>query len=108
MRRLTMGQIRIWPLVETAQAIQRSDRMAAASPRIAYMCAGTSRQGDIARALRFKWTPENTATLYGRSKVLVDVRGAGVANPMSGLISISGSSQEKGMLARQAGERAAG
>jgi citrate lyase subunit beta/citryl-CoA lyase len=101
MRTLTLGQVRIWPLVETAQAVQRADRIAAASPRIAYMGAGTSRQGDIARALRFKWTEENTETLYIRSKVLVDVRAAGVPNPISGLISIIDSTKEMEMLARQ-------
>ena len=68
------------------------------------MGAGTSRQGDIARALRFKWTPENTETLYVRSKVLVDVRAAGVPNPMSGLISIIDSTKEMEMLARQSRE----
>jgi citrate lyase subunit beta/citryl-CoA lyase len=100
-RGMEHGTVRIWPLVETASAIQRADKVASASDRVAYMGAGTSRQGDIARAIRFQWSPENTETLFIRSKVLVDVRAAGVPNPVSGLVSIIDSTKEMEMLARQ-------
>ena len=86
-RGMPRGQVRIWPLVETASAVQRADRIAGASERVAYMGGGTSRQGDIARALGFQWSAEGLETLYLRSKVLVDVRAAGVPNPVSGLVS---------------------
>ena len=72
-RAMPRGQVRIWPLVETAAAVQRSDRIARASARVAFMGGGTSRQGDIARALGFRWSAEGLETLYLRSKVLVDV-----------------------------------
>jgi citrate lyase subunit beta/citryl-CoA lyase len=85
-RGVPRGQVRIWPLVETANAVQRSDRIARASTRVAYMGGGTSQQGDLARALRFQWTQEGLETFYVRSKVLVDVRAAEVPNPMSGLV----------------------
>jgi len=101
MRGIEHGTVRIWPLVETASAIQRADKVASASDRVAYMGAGTSRQGDIARAIRFEWSPENNETLFIRSKVLVDVRAAGVPNPISGLVSIIDSTKEMEMLARQ-------
>ena len=100
-RGLLRGSVRIWPLIETASAIQRSDRIARSSSRIAYMGAGTSRQGDIARALGFRWTPENTETLYVRSKVLVDVRAAGIPNPISGLISSVDNTDDLRLLAEQ-------
>jgi citrate lyase subunit beta / citryl-CoA lyase len=86
-RGMPRGQVRIWPLVETAAAVQRSDRIARASGRVAFMGGGTSRQGDIARALGFRWSAEGLETLFLRSKVLVDVRAAGVPNPISGLVS---------------------
>jgi citrate lyase subunit beta / citryl-CoA lyase len=100
-RGLRRGHVRIWPLVETAEAVQRADRIASASPRVAYMGGGTSRQGDIARALGFRWTPEGLETLFVRSKVLVDVRAAGVPNPISGLVSNLADPSDLETFARQ-------
>ena len=76
---------RIMPLVETASAVRRAFELATASDRVAYMGGATSRQGDLARSIGYEWTPEGTETLYLRQKVLIDVRAAGVANPLSGL-----------------------
>ncbi|WP_419849623.1 HpcH/HpaI aldolase/citrate lyase family protein [Candidatus Poriferisocius sp.] len=76
---------RIMPLVETASAVQRAYELATASDRVAYMGGATSRQGDLARSIGYEWTPEGTETLYLRQKVLIDVRSAGVPNPLSGL-----------------------
>ena len=59
--------------------------IARASARVAYMGGATSRAGDLTRSLGYRWTPEGKETLFLRSKVLVDVRAAGVANPLSGL-----------------------
>jgi citrate lyase subunit beta/citryl-CoA lyase len=100
-RGLARGHVRIWPLVETAPAVQRADRIASASERVAYMGGGTSRQGDIARALGFRWTPEGLETLFVRSKVLVDVRAAGVPNPISGLVSNLADPSDLETFARQ-------
>lgn len=100
-RGMPRGEVRIWPLVETAAAVQRSDRIARASARVAYMGGGTSRQGDIARALGFRWSAEGFETLYLRSKVLVDVRAAGVPNPISGLVSSLDGNEDLETFARQ-------
>jgi citrate lyase subunit beta/citryl-CoA lyase len=100
-RGLPRGKVRIWPLVETATAVQRADRIARASDRVAYMGGGTSRQGDIARALGFQWSAEGQETLFVRSKVLVDVRAAGVPNPVSGLVSSLDASADLETFARQ-------
>jgi citrate lyase subunit beta/citryl-CoA lyase len=100
-RGMPRGQVRIWPLVETAAAVQRADRIAAASDRVAYMGGGTSRQGDIARALGFQWSAEGLETLFMRSKVLVDVRAAGVRNPVSGLVSTLDGGADLETFARQ-------
>ena len=40
--------------------------------------------GDTARSIGFEWTPQGLETLYLKSKVLIDVRAAGVPYPMSG------------------------
>ena len=100
-RGMPRGQVRIWPLVETAAAVQRADRIARASARVAFMGGGTSRQGDIARALGFRWSAEGLETLFLRSKVLVDVRAAGVPNPISGLVSSLDGTADLETFARQ-------
>ena len=76
---------RIMPLVETASAVRLAYELATASDRVAYMGGATGRHGDLGRSIGFQWTPEGTETLYLRQKVLIDVRSAGVPNPLSGL-----------------------
>ena len=78
-------EARIMPLVETASAVRLAYELATASPRVAYMGGATGRHGDLGRSVGFHWTPEGTETLYLRQKVLIDVRSAGVPNPLSGL-----------------------
>lgn len=82
---LAPGRIRIMPLVESANAVRQAYEIASASPRVAYMGGATSRGGDLARSLGYRFTDAGLETLFLRSKVLVDVRAAGVANPISGL-----------------------
>ncbi|MCY3636535.1 MAG: CoA ester lyase [bacterium] len=78
-------QVLIMPLVETASAVRQAYELATASDRVAYMGGATGRHGDLGRSVGFQWTPEGTETLYLRQKVLIDVRSAGVPNPLSGL-----------------------
>ena len=73
------------PLVETAHAVRSAYEIATASSRVAYFGAGVSRNGDIARAIGYQWTPEGLETLYLRSKVLIDARAAGIVNPITGI-----------------------
>ncbi|HWL42716.1 MAG TPA: CoA ester lyase [Ilumatobacter sp.] len=73
------------PLMETPSAIREAYEIAVCSPRIAYMGAGISKRGDIARTMGFRWTPGGLETLFFRSKVLLDMRAAGVPNPLSGM-----------------------
>lgn len=84
-RGLLEGRIRIDPLMETPEAIRTAHAIATATPRIAYMGAGISKRGDIARTIGYRWSEEGLETLYFRSKVLLDVRAAGVPNPLSGM-----------------------
>lgn len=82
---LPVGRTRIMPLVESANAVRTAYEIASASPRVAYMGGATSRGGDLARSLGYRFTDAGLETLFLRSKVLVDVRAAGVPNPISGL-----------------------
>jgi citrate lyase subunit beta / citryl-CoA lyase len=76
----------VWPLLESARAVQNSARIASASDRVAYLGGGTSNGGDLAADLGFTWTADGFETLYLRSKVLLDARAAGVPYPMTGVV----------------------
>ena len=82
---VTVGSTIIWPMLETANALRTAYEIASSSPRIAYMGGATSRGGDLARSVGYRFTPEGTETLYLRSKALIDMRSADVANPVSGM-----------------------
>jgi citrate lyase subunit beta/citryl-CoA lyase len=84
-RGIEPGSIVIVPLVETAFAARFSYEIAVSSRRVEYMGAGTSRQGDIARAIGYRWSAEGTETLALRSWVLLSVRAAGLRFPLTGL-----------------------
>ena len=78
------GHVLIDPGLETAQGIRLSSEIASSSKRIAHMGASGGKGGDTARSIGFEWTPEGMETLFFRSKVLLDVRAAGVLYPLSG------------------------
>jgi citrate lyase subunit beta/citryl-CoA lyase len=80
-----VGGTIIVPLLETANALRTAYEIACSSPRIAYMGGATSRGGDLARSVGFRFTPQGDETLYLRSKALIDVRAANIENPISGL-----------------------
>jgi citrate lyase subunit beta / citryl-CoA lyase len=84
-RGLEHGRVRIWPLIESAAAVQRSRKLARASTRIAFMGGGAAEGGDLARSVGFRWTASMQETHPLRAKVLLDARAAGVPNPMSGI-----------------------
>jgi citrate lyase subunit beta/citryl-CoA lyase len=83
-RGLEPGGILIDPLLETAQGLRQAYEVAAASARVAHMGAITGKDGDIARAVGFGWTDQGYEALYILSKVLLDVRAAGVPFPLGG------------------------
>ena len=81
---LEEGRIFIDPALETADGVRQSYEIATASPRVAHMGAAGGKGGDTSRSIGFQWTPEGLESLFIRSKVLVDVRAAGVKFPMTG------------------------
>ena len=81
---MEVGKVFIDPALETAEGIRRAYEIAMSSPRVAHLGASGGKGGDTARSIGFQWTPQGMETLFLRSKVLLDVRAAGVPFPMSG------------------------
>lgn len=79
------GSTVIYPILETALALNNAFEIGAASDRVAYMGGAVSRFGDIHQAIGYRWTPEGRESLYLRSKALIDARAAGVRWPISGM-----------------------
>ena len=82
---LEPGHVLVRPIIETAAGVRNAFEIASASPRIAYM-GGVSGGwwGDLSSALGYVPTRDGHETFYVRSKVLVDVRAAGVPFPIGG------------------------
>jgi citrate lyase subunit beta/citryl-CoA lyase len=81
-----VGSTLVWPLAETANAVRNAYEIATASERIAYMGGSAGDAGDLAQSIGFQWSADFSETFFIRSKVLVDVRAAGIANPMTGVV----------------------
>jgi citrate lyase subunit beta/citryl-CoA lyase len=82
---LPAGYTHIRPIIETSMGVKNAFEIAAASPRVAYM-GGVSggMWGDLGASLGYTPMPDGKETFYVRSKVLVDVRAAGVPFPIGG------------------------
>ncbi|WP_079076626.1 HpcH/HpaI aldolase/citrate lyase family protein [Streptomyces europaeiscabiei] len=82
---LPPGRVALVPLLETARGLRAAYDIARAASRIAYLGALSAPGGDVERAVGYRWSPEGTETVGLRSRVLLDVRAAGVPCPVSGL-----------------------
>jgi citrate lyase subunit beta/citryl-CoA lyase len=82
---LPEGYTWVRPVIETALGVRNAFDIAAASPRVAYM-GGVSggASGDLGSSLGYTPMPDGSETFFVRSKVLVDVRAAGVRFPIGG------------------------
>jgi citrate lyase subunit beta / citryl-CoA lyase len=78
------GSVLIDPVLETAQGMRQAYEVALASNRVAHLGGLTGKDGDIARAIGFRWTNEGHEAFYYISKVLLDARAANVPYPMGG------------------------
>ncbi|HLW70980.1 MAG TPA: CoA ester lyase [Candidatus Binataceae bacterium] len=81
---IELGTVLIYPVLETAQGMRQAYEVGIASPRVVHMGGLTGKDGDIARAIGFQWTPEGHEAFYYISKVLLDARAANVPYPMGG------------------------
>ena len=81
---MELGTVLINPVLETAQGMRQAYEVAIASPRVVHLGGLTGKDGDIARAIGFQWTPEGHEAFFYISKVLLDSRAANVPYPMGG------------------------
>ena len=79
---MTVGQVEIFPTLETAQGIYHDYQIATSSARVPTLCGTAGKGGDTARSLGYVWSKTGSETLYIRSKVLLEARAAGVAYPL--------------------------
>ena len=79
---MSIGQIEIFPTLETAQGIYHAYQIATSSSRVPTLCGTAGKGGDTARSLGYIWSTTGAETLYIRSKVLLEARAAGVAYPL--------------------------
>ncbi|WP_408011227.1 HpcH/HpaI aldolase/citrate lyase family protein [Pseudalkalibacillus sp. A8] len=80
---LNIGSISLLPILETAKSMQLSYEIACVD-RVMGIAGLSAKNGDVARALGYQWTPEGLETLYMRSRVVMAARAAGVI-PIGGL-----------------------
>jgi citrate lyase subunit beta/citryl-CoA lyase len=79
---LEPGRIRILALIETAKGLVRCEEIAAAAPpRLFTLIFGL---GDFSVDIGVDVTPEGDELLYGRSRVVVAARAAGLPSPLDG------------------------
>jgi citrate lyase subunit beta / citryl-CoA lyase len=80
-----VGHTLVRPVVETAEGVRNAYEVASASPRVTYMggVAGGI-WGDLGATLGSMIGPDGMDSYYIRSKVIVDVRAAGVRFPIGG------------------------
>jgi citrate lyase subunit beta/citryl-CoA lyase len=81
---MEVGSVLIDPVLETAQGMRQAYEVAIASRRVAHLGGLTGKDGDIARAIGFRWTDEGHEAFYYISKVLLDARAANIPYPMGG------------------------
>jgi citrate lyase subunit beta/citryl-CoA lyase len=79
---MEVGQVEIFPTLETAKGIYYAYQIATSSPRVPTLSAAAGKGGDTARSLGYIWSKAGTETLYIRSKVLLEARAAGIVYPL--------------------------
>lgn len=80
---LPIGSVGLIPILETARSMQLCHEIAQI-PRVTGLVGVTARNGDVARALGYVWTPEGRESEYMKSRVVMAARAAGKA-PIGGL-----------------------
>ena len=79
---MALGQVEIFPTLETAKGIYHAYHIASSSARVPTLCGTAGQGGDTARSLGYVWSQAGSETLYIRSKVLLEARAAGVTYPL--------------------------
>ena len=82
---LPPGRTEIILQIETALGVRNAYELAIASRRVASLCPGTARDGDLQRDLGAAWSLNGPELAYARAKVLLDAKAAGIAYPLDGV-----------------------
>lgn len=82
---LPPGRTEIIVQIETALGVRNTYALATASPRVASVCPGIARDGDLQRDLGAAWSLNGPELAYARAKVLLDAKAAGIAYPLDGV-----------------------
>src|SRR5690606_31283924 len=82
---LAAGSIEIVPLIESARGVLFCYDILTASPRMASVIIGSAEDADLMTDLGCRWSLSGVEMHYARSKVLLEARAAGIANPMDGV-----------------------
>ena len=80
---LAIGGLVVVPTLETARSLQFAHEIAK-HPRTGAICGPSAKNGDVARAVGFRWTVAGRETLYMKSMVVIAARAAS-KQPMGGL-----------------------
>jgi citrate lyase subunit beta / citryl-CoA lyase len=79
---LTVGEIGVLALIETARGLVECERILAVAPeRLITVIFGL---GDFSVAIVFSLTPDGQELFYARSRVVIAARAAGLAKPIDG------------------------
>jgi citrate lyase subunit beta / citryl-CoA lyase len=81
---LTDGRTEVIASLESARGLLNTDAIATA-PRLAGALAAAARDGDTARSVGFRWSPQGLETLAFRSRVVLACRAAAERHPIVGL-----------------------
>jgi citrate lyase subunit beta/citryl-CoA lyase len=81
---LPLGGTEIILQIETALGVRNTYELASAR-RVASVCPGTARDGDLQRDLGAAWSLNGPELAYARGKVLLDAKAAGIAYPLDGV-----------------------
>lgn len=73
---IPLNTVKLIPLLETARSMELCYEIAQ-NPRVAGIVGATAKNADMARALRFVWTPDGRESDYLKSRVVMAARAAG-------------------------------
>jgi citrate lyase subunit beta/citryl-CoA lyase len=82
---IDLGSTVLSPILETAAAVHFAYDFARASPRVDYLGGIATDGGDIEREIGYRWSRSAWESVSMRERCLVELRAAGVANPLTGI-----------------------
>jgi citrate lyase subunit beta/citryl-CoA lyase len=82
---MTPGSVVLSPILETAASVHFAYDFASASARVDYLGGIATDGGDIEREIGYRWSRSAWESVAMREHCLVELRAAGVSNPLTGI-----------------------